>query len=92
MGWFMVTLRRIARPLSAVNGLRTTGHAAHGLFRAFVVVDYSTKSVWPPYSYIPYNSLARGKQIDKPLLLLECGFNSILYQEVEEFYIYDTYA
>jgi hypothetical protein len=42
-----------------------SGHAAHGLFRAFVVVDYSTKSVWPPYSYIPYNSLARANQVDK---------------------------
>jgi hypothetical protein len=43
MGLVHGHLRKIARPLSAVNGLDGPGHAAHGLFRAFVVIDYGTK-------------------------------------------------
>jgi hypothetical protein len=48
---------KIARPLSAVNGLRTDRTCCAWFIQSFVVVDYSTKSVWPPYSYIPYSSL-----------------------------------
>jgi hypothetical protein len=43
------------------------GHAADGLFRAFVV-DYCTKSVWPPYSYISFITL-RTNQVLVPIAI-----------------------